>query len=135
MLLLSVGCCIHLLPGGAILTMAETGSEKDDKTLFTDVCSRFLNMDPILVRSTRLAKASQSFGRTRMLLATLSTESQADDIVRSAKLLRDADDLSVRTTVFINRDITKKESNAAFKNVKHVERSRGCPLRLHPSSP
>jgi hypothetical protein len=45
----------------------------------------------------------------------LTSESQANDLIRNAKLLRDADNVSVRESVYINRDVTKEEAKAAYE--------------------
>ena len=39
---------------------------------------------------------------------------EANDVIRNARLLRDADDIAVRNYVFINKDMTKEEAKAAF---------------------
>jgi len=98
--------------------LAETGAERYDKALFHNVCVDFLKYDSEIVHCVRLAQPNRSTDRPRLLLVTLSTESQVANIIKSAKLLRDATDVTVQTSVFINRDMTKEESNAAFEKSK-----------------
>ena len=104
--------------------LAEKGSEKEDLTLFSSLCTNFLKITPRAVRCTRLSKANKSGTRPRLLLVTFSSETEVSEIIRSAKLLRDSDNETVRTTVFINRDMTKEESNTAYiKRKARRERS------------
>jgi hypothetical protein len=88
----------------------------------------FLNISPSVKTCKRLGRTQsdpstpQPAGdrRQRLLLVTLSSEMQANDVLLNAKLLRDCDNESVRNCVYINKDMTKEEAKAAYE--KRVER-------------
>ena len=113
--------------------LAETGSERD-KSLFSDLNTNYLDHGPKVFRCTRPGEHKQSSSRSTLLLVTLLSESQVSDIVGLAKRLRDASDLTVHSRfVFINRDLTKEESNQAYE--KHKGRRGKSKLSIRaPSS-
>jgi len=101
--------------------LCETGTEAGDKLWFADLCDRFMNIEPVVVKCMRLCAAKSVLGapvgqrRPRLLLVTLTTEVQAINIVRCANLLRDADDDVIRNRIYINKDMTRDEAASAYE--------------------
>ena len=103
--------------------LAETGTFHGDAQLFSDLCSEFLGLRPTPTKCVRLGKTSPLANgdtRPRLLLVSFATELEATSIISSARRLREAANDDVRRYVFINRDMTKEESKAAFE--RRVER-------------
>lgn len=106
--------------------LLEQNSETEDKALFVELSERFLHMKPIVIGCKRLGRSyninaessSQqpvsNSRRQRLLLVTLSSEIQASDILRKAKLLRESANEDVRNFVYINKDMTKEEARTAY---------------------
>ena len=99
----------------------DSGSEKDDSAIFVSLCDNYLNIKPNVVRSKRLGRVddvtdstnNSRAPRQRLLLVTLSSEEEVAAILRVAKHLRESYDETVRASVFLNKDMTKKEVKAA----------------------
>ena len=98
----------------AVSNLKETGSDKGDAELFASLCSHFLDYVPHVVRSVRVGKPS-TVTNIRLLIVTLNSATEVDDLLREAIRLRDAEDDYVRRRVFINRDLTKEESKALYE--------------------
>ena len=98
----------------AVSNLKETGTDKGDAELFARLCSHFLDYEPRVVRSVRVGKPSKDTN-IRLLIVTLNSATEVEDLLREAIRLRDADDDYVRRRVFINRDLTKEESKALYE--------------------
>jgi len=59
-------------------------------------------------------QAEPTTGRVQSLLVVLSEVSQAGHLIKNAKSLRQSNDLTVRSSVFINAELTKAEALAAY---------------------
>jgi hypothetical protein len=67
---------------------------RSDAESFVDLCRQFIGIRPDIARCTRIGKRPQQSGSTsqakskpRLLLVTLTSERQVDEIMRQAKLL------------------------------------------------
>jgi len=61
--------------------------------------------------------------RHPLLLVTLSSSSEVDDILSRVKLLRNVDDETVSREVYLSKDLTKDEAKLAF-NKRVAKRSK-----------
>lgn len=92
----------------------------DDKTRFAELVFNEFGRIPDIVRCRRLGQPDAS--RVRKLLVVLKDPTEADYLVQRAKQLRQSTRAEVRTSVFINADVTQAEAHAAY--VKRCERRR-----------
>jgi hypothetical protein len=83
-----------------------------DKTLFLDICERDLQCVPTVLHSRRVGSANNS--RPALLIVTLSSETEARQVLARAKNLRKSSLQAVSKCVFFNPDLTKAESKAAY---------------------
>ena len=61
-------------------------------------------------------------GRVQSLLVLLSEVSQAEHLIKKVKSLRQSNDLTVRSSVFINADLTKAEALTVYhRRCRHRE--------------
>jgi len=97
------------------------GSKENDKFAFTSLCGDYLRIAPTVVRCVRLkgsvsSHESQTVRARRypLLLVTLSSSSEVDDILSRAKLLRNVDDETVSMEVYLSKDFAKDEAKLAF---------------------
>ena len=70
-------------------------------------------------------------GRIQPLLVGLQSIDEVNDLMKLAKLLRNSSSDSVRTGVYINRNLTKLEAQVAYEN----RCRRREKLRQHPANP
>jgi len=86
-----------------------------DTTSVKQLCSKELQIDVNIVQCKRLGtEATSSPSKIRPILVTLSTTDQANHLVSCAKKLRRSSDKAVRSGVYINRFMTKAESQVAY---------------------
>ena len=90
-----------------------------DDTLFTVLCEENLSIKPLIVRDRcrRLGRVIE--GRIQPLLITLASAESVPDVLRSAKELRKSSNPTVRSSVFINADLTAAERQLAFEQRVH----------------
>ena len=79
------------------------------KRLLTDEFQQHFDV----VKCRRLGR--QQDGRIQPLLVTLGTESQATVVTRSARQLRQSHNEAVRSSVYINADLTRAEAFSAYQ--------------------
>lgn len=96
------------------LVESTTDGENDDAIAFLALCEYHLRMQPRINGTKRLGKAPAS-GKSRRLLIVLESDAVADEILRRARTLRDADDDAVKNTIFINRDLSPEEERFSFE--------------------
>lgn len=102
-----------------------------DKVLFESFCEANLTMKPHVVRTRRLRGPTGSTASPK-LCVTLGDPHTVTNIIESASILRHSTNFS---RVFINRDLTKAQAEAAFKAraVKRASRSSShMPIPLDP---
>jgi hypothetical protein len=83
-----------------------------DKLIFTNLCNEEFNVQPDIVITKRLGRA-QSTKIRPLLIATRKTD-QAQHLIAAAKQLRKSSNPTVRDNVYINRNLTKAEAEAAY---------------------
>ncbi len=77
-------------------------------------------MQPAIVSTRRLGRAQ--LNRTRPLLVVTRTVDQAQHLITAAKQLRQSTKSSDRDNLFISRNLTKAEAEAAHQSrVRHRE--------------
>ena len=77
-----------------------------------NLCREEFNMQPDIVITKRLGRAQPT--KIRPLLIVTRKIDQAQHLIAKAKLLRKSLNLTVRNNVFINRNLTKAEAEAAY---------------------
>lgn len=103
-----------------VVSGLSTGAAVNDQTAVAELFFREFGRIPDIVRCRRLGQPRDSL--VQKLLVVLRDEDEAKAILRNAKLLRHSTDDNVRSSVFLNPDITPAESHAAY--VKRCERRR-----------
>ena len=90
-----------------------------DDTLFTVLCEENLSIKPLILRDRcrRLGRIIE--GRIQPLLITLASTESVPDVLRSAKEVRKSTDPVVRSSIFINADLTAAERQLAFEQRVH----------------
>lgn len=79
------------------------------------------NIRPVIVTTKRLGQPVQ--GRIQPLLVTLRSEETTQQIIKLAKQLRHSSDNYIRANVFINANLTRAESEAAYQVRERRRRS------------
>jgi len=99
----------------------DSGSEENDKALFINLCGDYLRLVSNILHCVRLKGSVSSHGpqkvrvhRHPLLLVTLSSLSQVDDILSRTRLLRNVDDETVSREVYLSKDLTMEEAKLAF---------------------
>ena len=88
-------------------------AECDDKTAVEHLCSKELNIKPNIRSCLRLGKQIQ--GKVQPVLVSLQSTDEASSVIANAKNLRKSSDPYVKAKMFINADLTKAQSAAAYK--------------------
>ena len=94
------------------LPVSDTVSDKD---LITEICRRDIGIIPCVKKCRRLGELPTNQEKIQKLLVITDDQMQVNEIIANAKLLRRSADLLVRKQVYINADLTKAESRAAFE--------------------
>ena len=84
-----------------------------DKNAVQELCLKEFGYTPAIVKCQRLGR--QQEGRIRPLLVVLKSTTDAEHLVKNAKNLRRSTNAQVRSSVFINADLTKAEASAAYQ--------------------
>lgn len=92
----------------------------DDRTRFAELVFNEFNRIPDIVRCRRLGQPDAN--RVQRLLVVLRDPTEAEYLVQHARRLRESARAEVRTSVFINADVTQAEAHAAY--VRRCERRR-----------
>jgi hypothetical protein len=101
-----------------------TNTECPDQEAVIQLCKNYFNLEAEVISCRRLGK--QIAGREQPLLVTLASEEQASHVILSAKLLRKSADPVVKRQVYINANLTRAESQAAYllRYQRHVAAER-----------
>jgi hypothetical protein len=89
-------------------------STRADKDIVVDLIARELHIQTAVRVCRRLGRPTP--GRIQPLCATLSSAVEVDQVLGCAKLLRSSSQSYVRDKIFINRDFTRAEAQAAYEN-------------------
>ena len=92
-----------------------------DATQFSELCCSEFNVRPTIRSTSRLGTAIE--GKIQPLLVTLSTTTEAEDLVSKAKQLRFSRSRQVRDRIYLNKHLTRAEALAAF-NLRSLRRSK-----------
>jgi len=86
-----------------------------DDMLFLELCEENLSTKPLIIRDRcrRLGRVIE--GKIQPLLVALHSADTVSELLRSAKELRKSSNSVVRSTVFINADMTTAERQLAFE--------------------
>ena len=97
-----------------IITGCDEDQHYPDTEQVRDLCRDELNMQPSIVSTKRLGQVQPN--RSRPLLVFTSTVDQAQQLIAEAKKLRQSSRPSVRSNVYISRNLTKAEAEAAYQS-------------------
>lgn len=84
-----------------------------DRDLVVDLCHKELDLQPEVTAIKRLGKPTT--GKVQPLLVHVRTTEEARLVTSSARRLRQSTDDQIRQTVFINMNLTRAESKAAYE--------------------
>ena len=84
-----------------------------DKTSVERLCQSEFGIIPKVVRCRRLGQPRPD--RVQPLLTVLETVDEADYLIKNAKSLRQSRDSAVRSSVYVNPDLTKAEAFTAYQ--------------------
>lgn len=107
-------------------------STRADKDIVVDLIARELHMQSTVRGCKRLGKPTP--GRIQLLCATLSSAVEVDQVLGSAKLLRSSTQTYIRDKVFISRDLTRAEAQAAYENRCRLRARRAAASASQPST-
>ena len=96
-----------------------------DTALVNDLIESEFGFRPLIARTRRLGRPID--GRIQPIAVTLSVINDAIYLVDNAKMLRKSANDNVRQLIYINRDMTKAEAQAAFdqRNRRRNQRRTG----------
>jgi hypothetical protein len=97
-----------------IITGCDEDQHYPDSEQVRDLCRDELNMQPSIVSTKRLGQVQPN--RARPLLVFTSTVDQAQRLITEAKKLRQSSRSSVRSNVYISRNLTRAEAEAAYQS-------------------
>jgi len=107
-------------------------STRADKDIVVDLIARELHIQPTVRGCKRLGKPTP--GRIQLLCATLSSAVEVDQVLGSAKFLRSSTQQYIRDKVFISRDLTRAEAQAAYENRCRLRARRAAATASLPST-
>ena len=87
--------------------------DADDTELFTSICENYLSCKLVVLKCRRMGK--KSTGKPRRLLIRLRNESAAQDLLKSARRLRQSTDPTVAQHMYINEDLSPEAAKLAFE--------------------
>ena len=88
-------------------------SSTPDKVTVEKLCNTEFGFNPQIVKCRRLGLPRP--GRVQPVLVVLESVTDAEFLVKNAKLLRHSEDPVVRNSVYINADLTKAEALTAYQ--------------------
>lgn len=100
-----------------IVSGLQSTPASDDQSLFAGLCENEFGFRPDITTTKRLGQHRP--GKIQPLLVALRHIDQAKQLVDSAKILRQSSDPTVKANVYINRNLTKAEADAAFQIREH----------------
>lgn len=95
-----------------VISGLAVGSDGPDDSRACSLLECEFGVRPDIVKCRRLGKLQQA--KIQPLLVTLRTDGQAEYYVDRAKQLRQSTNVYTRQHIFINRDVTKAEAQAAY---------------------
>jgi len=107
-------------------------STRADKDIVVDLIARELHIQPTVRGCKRLGKPTPD--RIQLLCATLSSTVEVDQVLGSAKFLRSSTQQYIRDRVFISRDLTRAEAQAAYENRCRLRARRAAATASLPST-
>ena len=96
-----------------IITGLPQVSGMSDSEMVSKFCKDNLAVKPHLLNCRRVGRSVP--GKPRLLKVTLDNEHSVDDLIESSFTLRHSDD-SLAKRVYINRDLTPMEAEAAYES-------------------
>jgi hypothetical protein len=111
-----------------IVAGLESTAGSSDAELFASICTAEFNIKPDIVSTKRLGHIQ--VGKTQSLLVYLKQVDQAQQLINSAKRLRQSFNPSTRERVFINPNLTKAEAAAVYQ-VRQLRRQHAVQRRQH----
>jgi len=87
----------------------------DDRAAFLDLCETWLLFKPVLAEGSCIRIGKQMPGRPRRMLVRTGSEETAAELLRVARLLRQADDVDVSEKVFFNPDLSPAAAKLAYE--------------------
>jgi len=124
-----------------VISGLPVGGPDDDKTVIERLCDKELNVQPSIRSCRRLGKRVE--GRVQPVLVSLNSAAEASSVISKAKMLRQSADPLVKSHVYINPDLTKAQSAAAYElrcqrrkaRDRMNQRSFAVPIAQPPSTP
>lgn len=95
-----------------IVSGLQENEAQTDKLIFANLCNEEFNVQPDIVTTKRLGRAQPT--KIRPLLVVTRKTDQAQHLIAAAKQLRKSLNPTVRDNVYINRNLTKAEAEAAY---------------------
>ena len=96
-----------------IVTGLPTMTEVNDSDIVAHLCIAEFNITPDIKNCRRIGKPI--VGKPQPLLVTVNTVDEARTLISNARKLRNSADHHIRESVFINANLTKAESQAAYE--------------------
>ena len=96
-----------------VISGLSPSTSSSDKTLIENLCHTEFQLNPHIVKCRRLGKPSSD--RVQPILVVFQTVHEADFLIKNAKRLRQSSNPTVKISVYINPDLTKAESLAAYR--------------------
>ena len=90
-----------------------------DDTLFLELCEENLPTKPLIIRDRCRRLGRVIDGKIQPLLVTLVSADSVSELLHSAKELRKSSNSVIRSTVYINADMTTAERQLAFEQRAH----------------
>jgi len=105
-----------------------------DIELLEQLCEQHLTVKPHFIRARRLSKDKTS--PSAKLCVTLESSDAVDHLIASSSMLRQSSDQGIRK-IFFYRDLTRQQSDIAFKNrteqrLKRIQSSSQSSGSLNP---
>ena len=88
-------------------------SSTSDKVSAETLCQTEFGFSPHILRCRRLGQVRP--GRVQPVLVVLKSVEQAEFLISNAKSLRQSDNPQVKSSVYINADLTKAEALTAYQ--------------------
>jgi hypothetical protein len=106
-----------------IISGLAPSTDKSDAELFVELCEDHLPIKPGFVHDSCRRLGKPLANKIQPLLVTLNSTVAASDVLSCAGELRKSSDASIKSSVYINADLTPAEALAAFEErVRRRER-------------
>jgi hypothetical protein len=92
-------------------------------TAVSELIHSELGVNVVVTKCLRLGKPGS---RPQLLLASLADDKQATEVLRLAKMLRHSLSEHIRTSVFINADLTHQQRTSLFNARMEIKRRRAA---------